>query len=804
MEKINAVLVLLKRGALDETLKKLNLDKINLVTIIADGDERIFRCGDKEIPRTAFSTFPKTAKKFKDFVWLIGGYVNGVDDLDRMKNFLMTVGVPEDNIVNLEVTVQMSGTWLANLRYVEEHGADFFATGNEFMRDGLNMKYIPCVHVDKKISRGGVNLADARQDLRQSFLTARHVFAYVKRGTIKFVLIGLAPDSFYYDNAKDFAHQKNLQYVFALNLAEENSSELLLFSDDVKNFFPTLDATPDLNFDALKTELNREFSAQAIADWNDDKKNLTPDATEANFQILKDYIELCLANGAKPVGVVFPSSPAEKKIYSEEQLKNFRATIHRLEENYDFECVDMSELNLGCDCFCDTTNLNLRGMTFANALLSLKLNAKNLIPTENFCDMTYDYFDCLSYVSPKDEYNELMARVFKKSAERIRGKDKIKVGFVLYDSSMWCGDDLYNFCAADEKFETTVFLFKIPKAGRNEAVEDDFQRGVEQFKAHGLNVVPVERAKAPLPPQDVLFLLIPYPENVPNAFQLSNVTTKTLVAHIIYSLAVSVRTKGYYNRRIFHTAWKIFFPSIINLKLYGKNNIVGMPRGFVSGYPRIDAFFKKNSAFHFDWKLARPDAKKIIWAPHHSIPSKGVHFATFQWNYKFMYEFAKAHPEISWVVKPHPALAYRAIAAKIFPSDKAFKDYLQAWNDLPNAQVYTGAYYQDLFATSDGMIHDSGSFTAEYQYVDKPMIFLTREGTNFNELGNEIFKVSYLVDGKDLDAIAATIQKVFIEGDDFKAAARKKIFDKYLNYPKTNGMLASEFIYRSVADALKA
>ena len=53
--------------------------------------------------------------------------------------------------------------------------------------------------------------------------------------------------------------------------------------------------------------------------------------------------------------------------------------------------------------------------------------------------------------------------------------------------------------------------------------------------------------------------------------------------------------------------------------------------------------------------------------------------------------------------------------------------YLQAWNDLPNAQVYTGAYYQALFATSDGMIQDSGSFIVEYQYVDKPMIFLTRD-----------------------------------------------------------------------------
>ena len=67
----------------------------------------------------------------------------------------------------------------------------------------------------------------------------------------------------------------------------------------------------------------------------------------------------------------------------------------------------------------------------------------------------------------------------------------------------------------------------------------------------------------------------------------------------------------------------------------------------------------------------------------------------------------------------------------------------------------------------------------------------------------KILNASYLVDGKDLDAISAMIQRVFIEGDDYKAADRKEVFDKYLNSPKANGMLASEFIYKSIADEFK-
>ncbi|MBE8953403.1 MAG: hypothetical protein SR1Q7_09710 [Quinella sp. 1Q7] len=83
------------------------------------------------------------------------------------------------------------------------------------------------------------------------------------------------------------------------------------------------------------------------------------------------------------------------------------------------------------------------------------------------------------------------------------------------------------------------------------------------------------------------------------------------------------------------------------------------------------------------------------------------------------------------------------------------------------------------------------------------MIYLTRDTQRHNELGKAILNVSYLVDGQDLDAIAATIQRVIIDGNDDKASARRKLFDKYLNYPKVNGMLAGEFIYRSIVDKLK-
>ena len=803
MEKIDVMLVAPDEKSLEGVAKNLNTDAINLGGALTDiPKKKSFPVGKEKITAYPFLSIASVAANFKNFFWLVGG-TNDTSELLKLQKFLAAAGVAQEKIVNVEIFSQPSRTWLANVRHVEKFGADFFATGDEHMRDGLNLKFIPSVHEEKNFSRGGANLADAFQDLRQSFLTAKHIFGHVKRGTIKFVLIGLTPKSFLYDNAKDFINcSKNLQYLSLTNSGEEDVLQSF-FGKKLKEFFARTEPA-DLNFDGLKGILKETFSAKSIAEWEDDALCAESEVVEKNIQILKEYIELCRENEAQPVGVIFPFAPAARQTYAEKILSNFRETIRQLEENYGFACVDMFDLNLDYDCFRDMTHLNEKGMKSANAYLALNLYKKRLIPLESFCDMTYEFFHTLSNIIPKDDYNALMEKVFESSAQLIRRKEKIKLGFVVYLSAQWSGDELYHLFAGDERFETTVFLCKrIGGATDNELFHEDFLRGLEHFKSHNLNVFPVENPRAAIPTQDVIIFLTPYFAKLPRDFKPPTLTAKTLITHIPYSFDIAVRSRNYYNRTMFHTSWKIFFSSVIGRDVYAKYNSVGMPRGLFSGYPRTDIFFDKNTEFKFEWKMTRPDAKKIIWAPHWSILNS-MKYATFHWNCHFMYEFAKAHPEISWVLKPHPGLFFAAVQAKVFPTLKEFEEYLQKWNELPNAQVYTGAYYQDIFVTSDGLIHDSGSFIAEYQFVDKPMIFLTRANEIFNDLGRTILdKAAYLVDGKNFEEIAATMQKVFIEGKDDKAAARKEVFDKYLNYPEYNGMLASEFIYRSIADELK-
>lgn len=81
--------------------------------------------------------------------------------------------------------------------------------------------------------------------------------------------------------------------------------------------------------------------------------------------------------------------------------------------------------------------------------------------------------------------------------------------------------------------------------------------------------------------------------------------------------------------------------------------------------------------------------------------------------------------------KPHPNLRARVVQAHAFESEEAYDTYLEEWNKLPNACVMQEEDYRSAFATSDGMIMDSCSFIAEYMYVDKPLLFLKRDGQAF-------------------------------------------------------------------------
>ena len=215
----------------------------------------------------------------------------------------------------------------------------------------------------------------------------------------------------------------------------------------------------------------------------------------------------------------------------------------------------------------------------------------------------------------------------------------------------------------------------------------------------------------------------------------------------------------------------------------------------VSGDPLADYFFDGHTPSSDSWPINNPQIKRIIWAPHHSItPQDWLNYSNFLEIADDMLNLAKEYNDkAQFVFKPHPMLKDKLYKLDSWGVEKT-DSYFDAWKSLPNCNSAEGNYV-DLFMSSDAMIHDCSAFTAEYLYVNKPVMYLTKEERmeSFNQFANECFKVHY--HGSSISDIKNFIDNV-IKGIDPLADERTKLIKEQLR-PKGNETVAGT-IYKEL------
>ena len=135
----------------------------------------------------------------------------------------------------------------------------------------------------------------------------------------------------------------------------------------------------------------------------------------------------------------------------------------------------------------------------------------------------------------------------------------------------------------------------------------------------------------------------------------------------------------------------------------------------VCGHPKLDTYFEKAEPKN------EHDKDYIIYAPHHSFFPAHLNLATFKWNGEYILQYAKEHPELKFVFKPHPWLKATLIKRHIMTKQEA-DNYYKEWE---NTGIYCdSADYFDIFKKSKLMITDCASFLVEYFPSTHPVIHL--------------------------------------------------------------------------------
>lgn len=360
----------------------------------------------------------------------------------------------------------------------------------------------------------------------------------------------------------------------------------------------------------------------------------------------------------------------------------------------------------------------------------------------------------------------------KSKVKKLKGKEQIKVLFVLNDLSKWKSERLYLEMLANKRFEPIIGL----TIRRGDSVSSFSQKVVtliEYLNQKKYKYIELNRTIQPNP--NIVIYTEPYGEVVPinqSIFAYWN----SLFVSINYSCHTTHLDIDYFTR-LHECAWIDCYES--KSAAQDAFKYIGKKRESIklTGLPMFDQL--KDPAVSNPWRRQEKQKKRIIWAPHHSLglsKAETIVYGNFLEYYQLMLDIATEYEdEIQFAFKPHPLLKEKL--ESIWGKSKT-NAYYEKWNNLSNGQLELGAY-QDLFKNSDALIHDCSSFIVEYQLLNKPVLFIVKDEENIlkdmNNFGKQAFYTQTL--GYTKDDVKKFIE-LLIEGKDDMKEKRMKFIEE--------------------------
>lgn len=321
----------------------------------------------------------------------------------------------------------------------------------------------------------------------------------------------------------------------------------------------------------------------------------------------------------------------------------------------------------------------------------------------------------------------MQPRIFKRYAAheaacraKLARGEKLRVAFVVCDASMFSAEPVFKLMLDDPRYEP--FIAVVPRVTRG----DDFLRKTIDKtlttlctrygeKVRSMYEVTTHRA-SPLE-ADIVFSSLAYEDQSCAEFTTETLSRSALVAFVYYGygglFSNNEKRTPFLPNIVF--AWRYFVTNEATRCMNVTVNPMLQANIRVVGYAKMDSLQK--SVEH--------EGCRIIIAPHHSLEREtdGLKLSTFLFNYQLWLELPKLFPQVQFIFRPHPLLFAR-LRTKRWWGEAKTREYEQAMEQLPNVEFQRGGDYFATFASSDALIHDCGSFLAEYFYTGKRQCYL--------------------------------------------------------------------------------
>lgn len=386
---------------------------------------------------------------------------------------------------------------------------------------------------------------------------------------------------------------------------------------------------------------------------------------------------------------------------------------------------------------------------------------------------------------------------------RIKRRKKACVVFFISSLGMWRYERLFKLLSEDSRFKSFLLIQPFGTYSKESQLEET-NRIKRYFNQRNINYIdmtdnPEEKIqwfcdlKA-----DILFYPQAYYGIYANKLD-PYFNRDKLFCYCPYGI-VTLEKPDLYNEPFQNISWKLFYPTkyhLIDAKHYaynkGKNVIV-------SGDPNIERFTNKDLSN--PWKNNTSNRKRLIWAPHFTITGNAILYrSSFLLMCNYMIEFAdKYKDKVQIAFKPHPRLKSELYKHPLWGKTKT-DAYYEYWNTLENGQLEEGDY-AGLFYYSDAMIHDCGSFSAEYLYVNKPCIFVSKDIDStikdLNRFGKECINLHLIA--SNIEEIDNHLKKILFDNEDINLRNRTLFIKNTLTV--SNNHTCAELIYNNILNSL--
>ncbi len=366
--------------------------------------------------------------------------------------------------------------------------------------------------------------------------------------------------------------------------------------------------------------------------------------------------------------------------------------------------------------------------------------------------------------------------------EMLAHGERVRVAFLVCDASMFSAEPVFQAMKDDPRFD--CFIAVAPRVTRGEAfLRETLAKTVATLAARYDAAVrslydPDTRTAQPLD-ADLVFTSIIYSDQTLAAYTTFPLSRRALVAGMLYGYggmtnSSVLRVRDSQEVSMF---WRFFVPNETVATLFRACNPYLDGTMIMSGYPKMDRLASIVPRVH------RP--KTILVCPHHTLArGEGVVLAlsNFLRFADFFLRLPTLFPEVTFIFRPHPLLFPR-LATREWWGKTRTENYRAALEAMSNVIFQQGGDYFETFANSDALIHDCGSFLAEYFYTGRRQCYMAESESavraQYNTFGNRVLDhVSFATCEDEIVAFVRTVVAAdgpFMLDSEATAFARREI-----------------------------